>query len=619
MQVNIKSKAQAYFSSGQPDKARPLYEKALKKNPKDAESLYMLGAICGQKGNFRQAIKYFRKTLDLYPGNFIALCGLGKAQKEAGDFHDAESSFTRASEIQPNNLDVLLELAGVLLHLGKLDDAENLLNKVLTLSPDNTEAMHGLGEIYQSRRQYDMAIGCYNNVLNRDPNRTNTHNRLGFALHTIGSYFEAIDHYKRAVSLNGQFREAYINLATTQITVGQTEDAQTTLNKARMLWPDSIDFILSNASLLEKTGDTSGAYSLIKPLLDKNTRHPMLGIVYLAICKKVEACDSALEYMEGLISESGQAEKTLETMHYAIGDVYDSLGRYDEAFSHIDRANRLRPRTFSKFNHELFIDSLINVFSPAHFSRNSKSTITRKRPVFIVGMPRSGTSLVEQILDSHSHITGAGELNNIGRIAQEIQCKPGQKQEYPYNCSELTAGILDAYASRYYSRLDEISASSEYVTDKMPHNFLHLGLISELLPASKIIHCSRDPLDTCLSVYFQNFHEKHDYASNLEDVANYYKSYRKLMDHWKTVLGTGIYEISYDALVRDPEPEIRGLLEYLELEWEDKCLDFHTSRRYVPTASYNQVRKRIYKSSSNRWKNYESHIQPLIEILAPDK
>ena len=618
MHDNLKQKALVYFNKGLIDKAKTLYEKARKKNPNDPETLYMLGAIFGQKKNYNQAIKYFSKTIQLQPNAFVALCGLGKAQKEAGLYHDAEISYNKALNLQPDNPDLILEIAGVLLHLGNEKNAEKLLNDVLSRNPENVEAMHGLGEIHQSRREFDTAIHYYEKALSKDPKRSGTHHRLGFTLHCTGDYDGAIKHLKTALSLNPSFQEAYVNLATSQVTAGELEHADETLSQATKRWPNNIDIAVCKADLLEKNDDAIAAYKLIKPFLKKNVQHPSLAMVYLSICNKVNECEAAIEHMEKLIALPETPDKTREAMQYAIGDVYNKQEQYDKAYQHYKQANSSRPDTYNKIENALYIDSIINTFSYKHLSQNVRSSTNKKQSAFIVGMPRSGTSLVEQILQSHSEIAGAGELNDVGKIAHTIQPPLGSSvKQYPFNCEHLTSAILDKFSTEYYDKLKSISPTATYVTDKMPHNFLYLGLIAQLFPGAKIIHCRRNPIDTCLSIYFQNFHEQHNYANNLTNLGEYYLEYSRLMDHWIRTLNIEIYEISYENLVVNTAEEIKNLLQYMDVAWEDNCLQFHKSDRYIATASHHQVRTPIYNKSINRWKYYEKHLTPLIEILKP--
>lgn len=617
MQDNIKNKALVYFNKGSLDKAKTLYEKACKKNPNDPECFYMLGAIYGQKKNYEQAIRYFNKTIKLQPGAFVALCSLGKAQKEAVLYHDAEVTFSKALILQPDNQDLMLEMAGVSLYLGNDENAKKILTNILSKNQNNIEAMHGLGEIYQSQREYDIAIDYYTRALAKEPNRAGTHHRLGFTFFTLGNYDEAIIHLKTAISLNPSFQEAYINLATSQITAGELEDAHDTLNKAMKLWPNNIDVLICKANYFEKSDNPSDAYKLIKPFLDKDIQHPSLGILFLAICSKLDKCDIAIDYMEKIIATPEMPDKTRESMQYAVADAYDKSGLYNKAFYHYEHANNSRPKTYNEVENEFFINSIMNVFDYKHFTSNIESSINRRLSTFIVGMPRSGTSLVEQILQSHSTVIGAGELNNAGKIAHTIQSDPKSPKVYPLNCERLTSNTLDEFATQYYKKLESISPTASYITDKMPHNFLYLGLISQLFPNTKIIHCRRNPIDTCLSIYFQNFHEKHNYANSLSDLGHYYVEYTRLMDHWIKTLNIDVYEIQYEDLVSNPTDEIKNLLNFMEIEWEESCLRFHESDRYIATASHNQVREPIYTKSLNRWKHYEANLGSLIEALKP--
>ena len=241
-----------------------------------------------------------------------------------------------------------------------------------------------------------------------------------------------------------------------------------------------------------------------------------------------------------------------------------------------------------------------------------------KRGICIIGMPRSGTSLTEQILASHHAISGAGELKEIFNITTAISARLDGQPPYPAFMPQLSDELCQEMALRYQNKLQQVSDSSTYVTDKMPQNFFYLGLISRLFPEAHIIHCQRDPRDTCLSCYFQDFSGSHNYANNLETLAHYYKSYQRLMQHWQTVLETPILSLRYEELVSTPETTIKTMLDFLGLEWDDNCLDFHNSKRVITTASYNQVRQPINQGSVARWHHYEKDIQPLLDGLGLD-
>jgi hypothetical protein len=232
-----------------------------------------------------------------------------------------------------------------------------------------------------------------------------------------------------------------------------------------------------------------------------------------------------------------------------------------------------------------------------------------------VGMPRSGTTLVEQILASHPQVYGAGELNVIGDAVQSIDRLSGNKIHYPSNLDGLESELLDDIANCYLEKLKALDAEAMRVTDKHPINFLHLGLIALAFPDAHVIHCTRDPRDTCLSIYFQAFSPANSYASNLEHTGFYYRLYEKLMRHFKEVLSISVLDVTYEDLVINQEQVSRKLIDFVGLDWHERCLAFHQTSRYVATPSYDQVREKMYTSSIGRWRRYEKYLAPLLKAL----
>jgi len=252
----------------------------------------------------------------------------------------------------------------------------------------------------------------------------------------------------------------------------------------------------------------------------------------------------------------------------------------------------------------------------AAYSREALPTLARsgcqdERPVFILGMPRSGTSLIEQILASHAQVFGAGELNHAKNLAAELF--RGRESKLGAYLPSVTAHQLDALAKRYLALAGKQAGTATRITDKMPANFLWLGLIAQMFPRARVIHCLRDPRDTCLSIYFQFFTQAHPYASDLGDLAFYYRGYERMMAHWRSVLDLPMLEVRYDQLVADQEGQTRAMLDFLGLPWDDACLAFHQSKRATATASWDQVRQPVYTRSLQRWRNYQTHIGPLID------
>jgi hypothetical protein len=223
--------------------------------------------------------------------------------------------------------------------------------------------------------------------------------------------------------------------------------------------------------------------------------------------------------------------------------------------------------------------------------------------------------LTEQILASHPQVFGGGELMDVGYMVEELPTLVGEKPGYPYNLSKVNPAVLNGFAKKYLDHLAKLNPDAARVTDKMPQNFLHLGLIALTFPDARIIHCVRDPLDTCLSIYFQNFNEAHTYANSLENIGSYYRQYEKLMQHYKGILDIPLLEVSYEELIANQEQVSRQLVDFSGLDWDDRCLQFSNTRRFVATSSYHQVRENIYSSSVGRWRHYEKHIGPLLDTL----
>lgn len=576
----------------------------------------MLGAIHGQANDFITAIKYFENTLAIQPNAFVAICGLGAAQKNAGQLKQAKISFKHALEMQPDNPDLSLELAGIYIREGDTDKAMELLQKTLANNPKSADALHGIGDIKQKQQSLEESIDYYRRALSLDSKRADTHNSLGYALYTLGHYGNASDHLEQAISINPNYPEAYRNLGQCQVSTGLLDAAEISFKKAISLRPDNTDATISLAMLHERKGNPEETYRLIQKLIKRGIEHSGIGIALLTICRKLDICDEATDYAEKLLKKTSIDNSTKSMLHHQLGSLFDKLKDYEKAFRHYDEGNLLRPDNYKTDKQTVFIDNIINTFSQNHMSSAPKSTSNSKKPVFIIGMPRSATSLVEQILDSHSEFSGAGELDDINILSVDMCKEIGQIEDYPSCFTNADTAMLDKYSAAYLNKISDLYPDAEYITDKMPQNFLRLGLISQLFPKAKIIHCKRNPVDTCLSIYFQYFNESHDYATRLENIGHYYMEYTKLMAHWKKTLDLTIYDIEYDSLLNEPEQQVRSLLDHIGVDWEESCLQFYKSGRHIPTASYNQVQNDFYKDSMYRWKNYRCNIKPLLDSMS---
>ena len=432
---------------------------------------------------------------------------------------------------------------------------------------------------------------------------------------------EAVDAYHQALRIKPHSIPANVNLATALVLLGQYDAALRSYQQALHLDPQCRNAVLGMAHVYERQGKVQQALDLIQPYLDAGDLGADAAMIFAALCRPLKRCDEAVTLLERILSPGGprldDGQRT--TLHFRLGRLYDGSGDFDAAFRHCAQGNALKARQwpFDPQSHHCYIDDMIAAFSPGFMAAAPRAAHGSRRPVFIVGMPRSGTTLVEQILASHPRVFGAGELDEISHIAAGLPALCGVATPYPRCVASLTASACEQSARRYLDYLQGISPpDTDYVTDKMPANFLHLGLIRLLFPEAPIIHCLRDPMDTCLSCYFQNFGPGLSFSYNLEHLGVYYREYLRLMDHWRDVLHLPMLEVRYEDLVADQERVSRNIVDFCGLEWDERCLRFYEAPRLAATASYDQVRQPLYKGSVGRWRHYSDHLSSLARAIA---
>jgi hypothetical protein len=324
--------------------------------------------------------------------------------------------------------------------------------------------------------------------------------------------------------------------------------------------------------------------------------------------------------MEAQIANPDLADEHRANFQFALGKACDDAGDYARSFQHFASGNdnRRRRETYDPVNTADTHDKLIDVFSREFIARNSGTGHPSDEAIFIIGLPRSGSTLIEQILASHPDVEGTFELPDLARVARSVGMQQQNKTGYPAAVHDLSAQELHDLGADYLCRVERHRVSgTAYFTDKMPNNFAHVGLISLILPNAKIINATRHPLDSCLGSYQQLFARGQPFTYDLFELGEFYMEYRRLMDHWHSVLPGKVLDVQYETVVDDFENEVRRLLEFCELPWDDACLKFYETQRAVKTASSEQVRQPIYSGSKHRWRNYEDELQPLIEILEP--
>ena len=373
------------------------------------------------------------------------------------------------------------------------------------------------------------------------------------------------------------------------------------------------------ASVLEKLGDYEAAHNLVIPLTRNNKVSAAAASIFARLCHRFDECDYAVKISEKILSETPIGNKERRTLLFSLGDIHDRLGDYEAAFACYQEANYLKVYHYDHDEYVKKIDRFIALQSPSLLSSSILASSVRTdslKPVFIVGMPRSGTSLVEQILASHPMVYGAGERLEIPSIVDRLPSLVGNDvTPYPECLSLLAGEQVKQLSDKYLGSIGELVETEICVTDKLPENYHHLVLIRMLFPESPIIHCLRNPLDTCLSCYFHDFTGYHEYAYDLENLGRHYREYQRLMQHYRDELKIPMLEVEYEALVKQPEQVSRQMVEYCDLDWDERCLRYYETDRIVRTASHSQVREPVYTHSAGRWKNYENYIAALKESL----
>ncbi len=385
--------------------------------------------------------------------------------------------------------------------------------------------------------------------------------------------------------------------------------------------PDATPLIAAKAGALLHERRTDEAATLLDAHIDSAVGFAPIAHHYARLCAQTGRADEGAARMRSWLDAADLDDESRKLILFALGFLLDKLERYDDAFDAYTRANALRAVRFNADAYEAWVDRTIAAWTADRVAALPKSTVTDQRPVFILGMPRSGTSLTEQILAAHPTVHAAGELMTMPTVLRRalgLDRVPGFP--LPQDPSTVTPDALDSAARAYLDTIDALAHHAERVTDKLVGNYLGLPLIHAALPAARVVHLRRDPRDTCLSCFFQNFSVGLDYAFDLTDLARAHLQHDRIMDHWKRMLreadpAFGVIELAYADLVTDQAATTRRLLDSLGLPWSDACLRFHESTRITFTASVDQVAKPMYASSLGRWRRYEKHLAPLLDAL----
>lgn len=533
------------FQGGRLDEAESLAERTLRLAPRFSPALQLLGMIAGRTGRGSLAIKWLREAAA----------------------RDQESP------------DIRVELARVLCAEGRAADAVPVFQDALRLRPDDPAIHDGLGLAYLGARRVSEAVGSFQAAAAARPDLAAYSCHLGSALEGLGRDRAAIEAYEQALRAAPDLDEALVGLGRVLQEIGDFDQASGHLERAIALRPLQTEPYLRLVSG--------------RPVRDGD--RPLIG------------------RMEALL-DKGLPQQDCQTLHYALGKAFDNLGEYERAMSHFDRANdsavtqlRLAGRRFDRKQHAADVDRIIATFTTDFFADHAPVGTSSELPLFVLGMIRSGTTLVEQILSSHPAIGAGGELRFWGEKAPMM--------------SQAARGTLSRAAVRrlsddYCAQLRGLAPDAALVTDKMPTNFLLIGLIRLVFPRARIIHCRRNPLDTCLSIYLTPYANMTDFAHDRANIVSYYRQYERLMEHWRRLLAPDRFlEIDYERLVADPETVTRQMIAFCGVGWDDRCLRHERNPRLIRTPSKWQARQPVYTGSVARWRRYEPWLREFRELL----
>ena len=468
---------------------------------------------------------------------------------------------------------------------GRLDQAEAAYRGVLAAQPDHADALVKLGNVLVKRERFDAASAAYRRAIELAPGVFAAHNNLGGALQKQRCYSEAVDAHQRAIELDPDHPGAHRNLGVAYKALGRFAEAASEFQRAIELDPNF-----------------AAAYQNLRDVRDG------------------AASDVDVGAMETLLRSPSTSQDDRIRTHFALGAAHEELGDFDRAFDHFANGNALKAKAvnYRPENTERAIARAIDCFDGETLRRTAGAGYRSDVPVFVVGLPRSGTSLVEQILASHPDVFGAGELNYVERLVRGAPQRLDMEKGFPDYAADAGDDLWRLLGESYVAAVEEDAPAAARIVDKLPGNYQFLGAIRAMLPEARIIHCLRGPLDTCVSCFTTYFVRGQGFTYDLANLGAHYRLYGRLMDHWRSVLPGTILEVRYEDVVSDLEASARRMVDFCGLEWNPACLRFHETERPVATASATQVRRPIYTTSVGRWRRFEKHLRPLIDALGPD-
>jgi tetratricopeptide (TPR) repeat protein len=573
-----------YYDRRQFSKALESYRKAISIDPNYAEAYNNLGNALRASGRPQEAIAEYENAIDHRENYAEAYNNMGVMLRELHKFEEAELAFRRATGIRENYLEATNNLASLLIFQKRYDEALRYLGDLLRVYPQDPRTLSNVARTQLLRGSNQQAERAVKAILKDNPDSVEALTLYGQICHETDRFDEALASFERAMALNPHNLEMLNYYGISLKSVGRLDDARNIFIKALELQPRAL-----------------GAYANIVDLEKFTPENPL----FIAMRQMLERAKNP-------------EQEHFMAMHYALGKAYDDMGEYETALKHYSIGARLKRATLKYDEAEVFrfYDDIRATFDENYFKNLPFEGLPTNLPVFIIGMPRSGSTLTEQIISSHPDVYGAGEIKTLSGCIGQLRLKFPSLPKYPAMVPSMRPMQFKAIGDNYLKAIMSYSTTAKRVTDKLLTNFYFVGMIYTLFPNAKIIHTMRNPVDCCLSCFTKLFKDDMPHSYDLRDLGRYYGKYQELMAHWRRVLPPGVMlEVRYEDVVSDTAAKAKEIIDFCGLEWDERCLRFHESDRPVKTASVSQVRKPLYKSSVERWRKYGDGLKPLVEAL----
>jgi Flp pilus assembly protein TadD len=604
---------------GRPGEAETAYRAAIAHKSDFAGAYSNLGTALADLGRREEAEAAYRQAIALLPRYAGGYNNLGNLLKDLGRLEDAEAALRHAIALMPDYPEAHSNLGNVLRDQGRFNEAEAALRHAIKLRPHYPEAHSNLANTLLSLDRPGEAEAAYRHAISLKRDYPEAHSNLGFVLKELGRLDEAEAAFRHAVALRPNYPEAHSNLGTVLMDLGRPAEAEVAFHRAIALKPDCAGAYNNLGLVLKDAGRLTEARRAAEQAVGLAPRNPSY-FGNLGEVRRYVVDDPYVAALETLANDKASL-RIDDKIHlaFALAKAYADIGREQDGFRQLLAGNALK-RSRIAYDEAAMLDGMARVQAvfTSEFIRGAQGAGDLSPvAIFVIGMPRSGTTLVEQILASHPQVSGGGELKLFERATADIHATLQDSPLFPEMALRMSGEHFHALGARYVAELKRVAPAAPRVTDKMPTNFLFAGLIHLALPNAIIIHTLRDPLDTCVSCFSRLFSEGQKHSYDLAELGRYYRHYQSLMAHWHRVLPPGrILDVRYEDVVDDLEGASRRIVAHCGLPWDTRCLEFHSTERPVRTASATQVRQPIYRSSVGRWRTYDEFLGPLVAELA---